>query len=82
MHLVTRNKYAYPLSKRTRLYGGVEAVFNDDNAGYAIGSGSRQLPAFQLLRRKPSTAFQRTCSARTLLNSSSVLTTSSNFLKI
>ena len=32
-------KYAYPLSKRTRLYGGVEAVFNDDNAGYAIEAG-------------------------------------------
>lgn len=32
-------KYAYPLSKRTRLYAGVEAVFNDSNAGYAIEAG-------------------------------------------
>ncbi len=32
-------KYAYPLSKRTRIYGGVEAVFNDDKAGYAIEAG-------------------------------------------
>lgn len=32
-------KYIYPLSKRTRLYAGVEAVFNDKNAGYAIEAG-------------------------------------------
>lgn len=32
-------KYAYPLSKRTRIYSGVEAVFNDTNAGYAIEAG-------------------------------------------
>lgn len=41
-------KYAYPLSKRTRLYAGVEAVFNDSNAGYAIEAGPRQLSALQL----------------------------------
>ena len=63
---VTRTKYAYPLSKRTRLYGGVEAVFNDDNAGYAIGSGSRQLLHFQLLRRRSRH------SKRTLLGKNSV----------
>ncbi|MBQ8829349.1 MAG: porin, partial [Burkholderiaceae bacterium] len=33
------SKYIYPLSKRTRLYAGVEAVFNDKNAGYAIEAG-------------------------------------------
>ncbi len=32
-------KYAYPLSKRTRLYAGIEAVFNDRNAGYSIEAG-------------------------------------------
>lgn len=32
-------KYAYPLSKRTRIYAGIEAVFNDSNAGYAIEAG-------------------------------------------
>lgn len=32
-------KYAYPLSKRTCLYAGIEAVFNDSNAGYAIEAG-------------------------------------------
>lgn len=32
-------KYNYPLSKRTQIYAGVEAVWNDDNAGYAIEAG-------------------------------------------
>lgn len=32
-------KYNYPLSKRTQLYVGVEAVWNGDNAGYAIEAG-------------------------------------------
>lgn len=32
-------KYNYPLSKRTRVYGGIQALFNQDNAGYAIEAG-------------------------------------------
>ena len=32
-------KFNYPLSKRTRLFCGVQAVFNQDNAGYAIEAG-------------------------------------------
>lgn len=32
-------KYAYPLSKRTRIYFGVEAIFNGDKAGYAVEAG-------------------------------------------
>jgi predicted porin len=32
-------KYIYPLSKRTRIYAGVQALFNDSNAGYAIEAG-------------------------------------------
>jgi predicted porin len=32
-------KYIYPLSKRTRLYAGVQALFNDKNAGYAVEAG-------------------------------------------
>ncbi len=32
-------KYAYPLSKRTRVYAGVSLLFNDSNAGYAIEAG-------------------------------------------
>jgi len=32
-------KFIYPLSKRTRLYAGIEAVFNDNEAGYAIEAG-------------------------------------------
>lgn len=32
-------KFIYPLSKRTRLYAGIEALWNDKNAGYAIEAG-------------------------------------------
>ncbi len=32
-------KYNYPLSKRTSVYVGIEALFNGDNAGYAIEAG-------------------------------------------
>lgn len=32
-------KFNYPLSKRPRLFCGVQAVFNQDNAGYAIEAG-------------------------------------------
>jgi predicted porin len=32
-------KYIYPLSKRTRIYAGAQALFNDKNAGYAIEAG-------------------------------------------
>lgn len=32
-------KYNYPLSKRTQIYAGVEAVWNGDEAGYAIEAG-------------------------------------------
>lgn len=32
-------KFNYPLSKRTRIYCGVEATFNEDRAGYAIEAG-------------------------------------------
>lgn len=33
-------KYNYPLSKRTRLFAGIQAIFNEDNAGYAVEAGS------------------------------------------
>ena len=33
-------KYNYPLSKRTRIYCGIQAVFNEDNAGYAVEAGT------------------------------------------
>ena len=32
-------KYNYPISKRTRLFCGVQAIFNEDNAGYAVEAG-------------------------------------------
>jgi predicted porin len=32
-------KYIYPLSKRTRIYAGIQALWNDSNAGYAIEAG-------------------------------------------
>ena len=32
-------KYNYSLSKRTRIYCGMQATFNEDNAGYAIEAG-------------------------------------------
>ncbi len=32
-------KYSYPISKRTRLYGGLQLLWNGKNAGYAIEAG-------------------------------------------
>lgn len=32
-------KFNYNLSKRTRIYVGVEATFNGDNSGYGIEAG-------------------------------------------
>lgn len=32
-------KYNYPISKRTRLFCGIQAIFNEDNAGYAVEAG-------------------------------------------
>lgn len=41
-------KYAYPLSKRTRIYCGVEAIWNGDNAGYAVEAGPDSSAHFNL----------------------------------
>ena len=32
-------KYNYPLSKRTRVFAGIQAIWNEDNAGYAVEAG-------------------------------------------
>lgn len=32
-------KFNYPLSKRTRLYAGIQAIFNEDKAGYQVEAG-------------------------------------------
>ncbi len=41
-------KYAYPLSKRTRVYAGIELLFNGKNAGYAIEAGPDSSVHFNL----------------------------------
>lgn len=71
-------KYAYPLSKRTRLYAGVEAVFNDSNAGYAIEAGPDSSLHFNFDANKLITGYGTDYLGKNVHRSSSVSTTSSS----